>query len=315
MRKLLPSLVPILFLLSLPSRAADLAGCLAWEIPEGPVARVEVDGATVWPCIPYATNGLIAMWDGIWNSGIGVHDTRAEKPTELVADLPTTLTGTMPVEGNAFLLGSGSLQFSLPAIVPAINEGHATVEIVLAKNGPYVGNAGYIAFGNNTTRGFWTWQNQSFLIYACSYRAAGNTEFTKIQFNPVGTNSVAFQLTSATTNKFFCNGSTAGTFKRNSTGLGDNPDCRIGVLPSYSGRPAVKVFSIRIYDRALSDGEIAHNAAIDAVRFGIVSEAPSAAMLSASSPRTLSALPRLELQSIPAESTILTPGHPAPTPY
>lgn len=34
-----------------------------------------INGTTIWEAkIPYSTNGLLAMWDGIWNAGIGQHD-------------------------------------------------------------------------------------------------------------------------------------------------------------------------------------------------------------------------------------------------
>ena len=251
--------------LAVPALAVDLSGVLEWSMPEGKVARVEVGDEMVWPAIPYVTNGLIAYWDGAWNSGIGMHDAGASNPTELVAGLSTTLDGTIPVEGNAFLFGSGNISFQLPAFNSAINEGNATVEIVLAKDGDYVGNGGFIAFGGRSTRGFWIWQSSGYLISSCSYHAKSG-EYTPIYFDADGTNTLAFQLTTAVSNKYFCNGLTAGYVQRYSTDLAGNADGYVGRLPTYN-QGVAKVFAIRIYARALSDDEIALNSVMDTVRF------------------------------------------------
>lgn len=260
--------------------AIDFSGVLSWTIPEGDVARVEVGGETVWPSIPYVTNGLVAMWDGAWNAGIGRHDASAEKPIELVSGISTTLTGTIPVDGNAFLLGSGDLSFNLPAIVPAINEGHATIELVMARHGRAVYNGGYLAFGPNNTRGFWVWQNAEVLISGFSYHSSG-AQFNDIRYDNSATNTIAFQLTTAATNNVFFNGTTLLHITRRATDLPDS-SCYIGVLPTYNTRASAKVFAIRIYDRALTDDEISNNAAIDAVRFQFGSSAVNANVLSLS---------------------------------
>ncbi len=256
----------LILVAALPALAVDFDGVLSWRIPEGEVARVEVGGEVVWPIIPYVTNGLVAYWDGVWNAGVGVHDATAEKPEELVSGLETTLSGTIQAEDNAFLLGSGNLQFNLPAIIPAINEGHATVEIVLAKHGTPLRNGGYLAVGGNNTRGFWFWQREDAIFSACSYHA--RREYNEVLFDTPATNSFAFQLTAATTNTCFLNGAPTFTITRFETALAENSTCCIGRLPGYSSHGVAKVFAIRIYDRALADAEIARNAAIDAARFG-----------------------------------------------
>lgn len=42
----------------------------------------------VWPewTNPYVTDGLIAMWDGEWNAGPGIHDPQASVWKDLIGD-------------------------------------------------------------------------------------------------------------------------------------------------------------------------------------------------------------------------------------
>ena len=42
---------------------------------------------------PYITDGLVAMWDGEWNAGWGVHDAAATTWKDLVGTRDATMSG------------------------------------------------------------------------------------------------------------------------------------------------------------------------------------------------------------------------------
>lgn len=317
MRKLLPSLVPILFLLSLPSRAADLAGCLAWEIPEGPVARVEVAGETVWPSIPYATNGLVAYWDGIWNAGLGVHDSTTSTWTDLSTnhfDAAQRVATGWSWANDAYVAEGANWQgFLVPsdftALFDAARGGH-TIEIISSMSATRRMTifGGYDYYSVN----FEYFPQKSGAYFRWYYNGTPNQIFPV----PTPTNRQSFAVVSSSTGTYgYMNGALMAQNTTNAYVSTNRGSFVIGGEPARNTMSmAGEICAIRVYDRPLSSAEIAHNAEIDAIRFGIVSEAPSAEMLSASSPRSLSILPRLE-QSIPVEATILVPVHPCPTPY
>ena len=212
----------------------------------------------------YVQDGLLAQWDGIENAGWGVHDVTAAKPVELISGLETELTGTIPVDEKSFTLGSGSLKFTSPEILAAINAGNATVEIVTSKNGGFNHNGGFFEFGGSI-RGFWLYQQNDAFCNAVSYHGNG---YTVIRYNLDGTNTLSFALSDQTANRWYISGSEAGTFSRYDSDVTETENCYIGMLASYGNlMPSAKVFSIRIYGRVLTAAEIAKNAAIDRRRF------------------------------------------------
>lgn len=316
MRKFLPFLLSLLSLLSsLPSPAADLAGVLAWEIPEGPVARVEVEGETVWPSIPYATNGLVAYWDGIWNAGLGVHDSTTTTWVDLSTNHfdATQRVATGWAWGSDAYIGTMSnghgfaVNTNFTAMFAKALTNH-TVEIVaLARvNNRMVFFGGYTSPPINF-ESWWPGQASSpwgFRIYyngtPSGYSSNAPTMERRATFASVATSTntsimkdgsflVAYGAVSSfyvAPNKPFVLG-------------GENQRSNM----SLRG----ELYAVRIYDRPLTVAEIARHATIDAVRFGIVSEAPSAAMLSASSPRTLSSSAPLALDAAPATLEDLAP--------
>lgn len=210
---------------------------------------------------------LIAQWDGIENAGRLQHDANAAYPVELVKGLAQDLTGTIKAYDNYFELGKGYLHFVSEEIATAVNKGHATIELVIAKNGNYVNNGGFVAIGKST-RGFWAYQQTAALLRAYSYHAKVSGEYENIDYNADGTNTVAFLLgTSTATSSYAANGVTLGGITRNSTD--SDGDCYIGTI-AYSWlntKPNAKVFAIRIYDTVLTAEDLAANRAIDDLRF------------------------------------------------
>ena len=76
---------------------------------------------------PYVTDGLVAMWDGEWNAGGGVHDATATVWKDLAGSSDLAITGTW---GTNCLVGQGSC--TTDVYKDACNAHSMTIE-VLAK--------------------------------------------------------------------------------------------------------------------------------------------------------------------------------------
>ncbi|MBR4170323.1 MAG: hypothetical protein IKR48_01580 [Kiritimatiellae bacterium] len=220
----------------------------------------------------YVRSGLLAQWDGAANHGFGLYNNSSDRPVELASGYVQTLTGRMPPEGSAFILGSGFLQFQSQEIIDALNAGHATVELVAAENGSRVNNGGFVAFGNQT-RAFWAYQQDVYFLRSVSYHAttsgsAANGVYKDINFNEPGTNSFSFLLSNEATAICNTNGFLFNTFPRSNTDT-ENTDCFIGNLANYNRKPNAKIFSIRVYDRVLTATELENNQIVDRLRFNL----------------------------------------------
>ena len=246
------------------------------------IDRRRFSGRGVAGAASYVRSGLIAQWDGAENRGFGLHDISSVHPLELSSGYETSLTNTVPADGKAFILGSGYLKFHSQEIIDALNAGHATVELVIAKNGDaaYVRNGGFVAFGNQT-RAFWLYQQGTWLLRSVSYHAptSGNQAdgvFKEINFEAEGTNSLSFLLSDAASSSYTTNGVYAGTLPRANTDT-QNDDCFIGLLANYNTMPRAKVFSIRVYDRVLTGAELENNQIADRLRFNLHDWTPASA--------------------------------------
>ena len=215
----------------------------------------------------YVHSGLLAQWDGAANQGFGLHNLSSDYPVELASGYAQTPTGRMPADGKAFILGSGHLKFQSQEIIDALNAGHATVELVAAKNGSHVDNGGFVAFGNST-RAFWAYQQGTYFLRCVSYHAPASGVYKNINFEDIGTNSFSFLLSDAATATCNTNGFAFATFQRGSVDTA-NSDCFIGLLANYNKMPNAKVFSIRVYDRVLTASELENNQIADRLRFNL----------------------------------------------
>ena len=225
-----------------------------------------------WSASSYVQDGLYAQWDGIENAGDGCFDASRTCPAELKGNISPVLSGTMPVDGNGFLFGSGDLSFTSSEIIRSLNEGHATLEMVLAENGDFVQNGGFFCCGT-ASRAFWCYQQAEGLVRAYSYHAAPSGEYTNINWCPAGsggTNTLSFALGGDSSYGSFwaTNGESEAYLSRKTTDCDESDTCYLGALylPKLV-RPQAKGFSIRIYNRQLTWDEVKANAAIDEDRF------------------------------------------------
>lgn len=260
-----------LLALAVPGLAFDFSGVLAWKIPEGPVARVEVDGATVWPCIPYATNGLIAYWDAVWNAGLGVHDSTTSTWTDLSTNHfdATQRVATGWSWANDAYVGADTNGhgFCIPGDFTArfdTARREHTVEIISSMS----------ANRRMTILGAYSKYAVNFEYFPLNGQPSFRWYYngTPSQTFPVPVNRQSFAVVSSSTGTYgYMNGV---RMARHGTNSYASTNRHTFIIGGELARPAMsmagEICAIRFYDRPLSQTEIAHNAAIDAVRFGIV---------------------------------------------
>ena len=220
----------------------------------------------------YIQDGLIAMWDGVENAGWGVHDPNATTWKDLIGNLDAT-TVNSPTFGEDSTDTSGGY-WRIPSNAREIVEVQsmsceAVFQPTYSSNNP--DNQGVIGFGEN--RSVWLY----FGIQPLASNASLNWQFR---------NSAAIRV--------WQNNGIFGRGKHSSTLVNDNNVCNcfldatertitkdvtggtatseeiysIGYIYRYRNFYG-KIHCIRVYSRALTESEIAHNYAIDRKRFGV----------------------------------------------
>lgn len=222
----------------------------------------EKRGAPAWTN-PYVTDGLIAMWDGEWNAGGGVHDAAATVWKDLI--------GTNDFHDFDSGVTWGDKYFHLPDVRNAARaytlydeSSVKTVECVIK---PF-GNNGLVvaAFSVNPIRGEWS-------------RWVGLRANNTINFG----SALPYASASVTSSEFT---SYSGTFDeswkifRNATqleiGVGQGMNWGTSWVVQYptlnaaaSALSVTDIANIRLYSRPITAAEIAANYAIDKARFNL----------------------------------------------
>ena len=84
---------------------------------------------------PYVTDGLVAMWDGEWNAGGGVHDDAPSEIADIVGSSPLTISNTYYVEiGSRYFQpdashGGTTVNLTTDVLKNALDANSATIEI------------------------------------------------------------------------------------------------------------------------------------------------------------------------------------------
>lgn len=204
---------------------------------------------------PYVTDGLIAMWDGEWNAGWGVHDANATTWKDLSGngyDFAIPSSG-VSFSGNSITLSATSLSTSLPELArPSFS-----IECVAESTG---------------SRGAWVWmKNPSSVVGALvGWQGTGVCYFPWINIGRLGDQRLASAGLTWETQKqvLYKNASEiASTAEVVST---SNVLASIYIGEYNGAKKATMIcYSIRLYSRTLTAAEIATNYAVDKARFGL----------------------------------------------
>lgn len=222
----------------------------------------------------YVQDGLIAMWDGIENAGWGVHDGNATSWMDIVNNRAATRyddtkqpvwgadhwESTASDEGQAFdatlpseILGEENLTFETVTERFGGDSGRGIICGQYGISGP--GGFNLEKYGNATYRAYWNGApdmsspHNTYPKNIIKYFAVTRTSPSTCRI----LNETGGVLTQSTGNWVF-----TGTVWR----IGC--DSRITNMCFYGN-----IYCIRLYNRALTAAEIAHNYAIDKVRFNI----------------------------------------------
>ena len=215
--------------------------------------------AEAYDASSYVQDGLIAQWDGIDNAGTGVHDPESTVWKDLKGSLDMTLTANGSWGSGAYLNVNGCSAKGTSATTS-----YATIEIYYRSEN----SAGRLMFVSGL-------QNRI---------AAFPTTGTYVQFDgkasggivsniPVdgADRSVAATYAGNVASVVYCNGvNVSGTTKKETWSVGEGVvmvGARKSTESTYNwyGR----IYAIRLYNRALTEAEIAANHAIDVERFHV----------------------------------------------
>ena len=215
----------------------------------------------------YVQDGLIAHWDGLENAGVGVHDSGATVWKDLVGGREFALHNVTVDADRMTFAGAGTSYGNLSktdttATFTAARDG--TMEIVYASRN---GAASQILLQAPAASGltFSSWVSGG-SYYIIPFGGSSNKPIFAFS-SGTATNSVSVRYTSGAPVSAVGNGTPLDSPSNNYWGTtGD--ETIIGTRAAKNGNhfPG-SIYCIRLYDRKLTDAEIAANHVIDKIRF------------------------------------------------
>ena len=229
----------------------------------------------------YVQDGLVACWDGIENAGAGIHDSAATVWEDIVGGYKFALTGVTVDDDRMTFAGTATSYGTLDNAGGTATFGAAkngTMEIVYASS---TGTGTQVLL--QSTSGF----GLAFGFYQGKIITSTVTGSTFPFALDTTTNSIAIRYSSSKpVSPIYTNGwSLAATSGTDAWGSANASTTFIGVRASKANNThfAGSIYCIRLYNRQLTDEEIAANYAVDQFRFNAairdsalaVSSAPS----------------------------------------
>lgn len=233
---------------------------------------------------PYITDGLVAMWDGEWNAGGGRHATNPSSIKSLgYLDIDAVVKGLPTYESNAMVAGgTGAWIADLSSAYPTNADKLAllnnfSIEIGLEPTAYTNIDASNIAmfYSGYENRAFasnwYTGSNNLYCFGNVNYKA---TSYNALRRGPnistmpkmacvyrgYGTTLTMDELVSGHSSTL--SAGTATSFEKGLLSFGCAYDASTLFAPA-------RIYYVRLYSRALTADEIAHNYAIDRERFNL----------------------------------------------
>ncbi len=208
----------------------------------------------------YVQDGLIACWDGVENAGLGRHAASTETWTDTIGNVSFALTNVVVAEDRMVFSGSsyGKLTADATGATFALAQS-GTLEVVYASD---TGTGAQLIVQSSTTSGV------SLGLYNGNRLVAANSSSPTISYTSgTATNTVAIRyLDGKAQNSFFVNG--VSTQKgSNDYWKNSNTTTTLGALSNLTGFFKGAIYCIRIYNRQLTNEELAANHAVDIRRF------------------------------------------------
>jgi len=223
---------------------------------------------------PYVSDGLIAMWDGVWNAGWGIHDGASAIWRDLVGNADFTLTpngswGQNCLACNGLSATSDGISLDLGYTIECVAEAYSEFSyrtifnldkinmrksFVLYRECHITGSGSYMGFPK-TDPGLHLWSASINPPLAPSVdfdQMFNNYHLDGLPTNSVGTGNWGGQWNPGDHSDY----ASIGAFNFNGS-----------VTWPYRGR----IFCIRAYSRTLTSAEIAANYTADKARFCLLS--------------------------------------------
>ncbi len=221
---------------------------------------------------PYVTDGLVAMWDGEWNAGGGMHDANATTWKDLSGTFDASKSGS-PSFGDNYTVVSGDGYWIVPeTIAPVVLSADLTAEVVFSTGSSTILNQCVLAFGptssasrilylffgqypqNKKSNFFWTYKGKQAAVRTTGSGALG-----------FGIHTTSIVVSSGVFNGYFDGG--LKTFGN----AGGSTSSWSGIAQIGKGTNALDghIYCVRMYSRPLTSTELDFNHAIDKARFNI----------------------------------------------
>lgn len=231
----------------------------------------------------YVNDGLVAMWDGIYNANTETHDSSATTWVEMVSNTPSNVFTDQVVNNDSLTIGSTlillspTVNFSAEDIIP--NRPY-TVEMVAeevtkaadstAASGVYVRGLhqlGYFRHQNNNAWGPDVFRISNIYVAMSIDGLTYNQIYPKANKSFVVSNWSSVNTTNARDKVAVYYNGTLRSAHRYTFSSGSAPTENGVIYIGGSSTGKFKYYNIRIYNRALTAEEIAANYAVDAQRF------------------------------------------------
>lgn len=226
---------------------------------------------------PYVTNGLVAWWDGLWNAGVGVHSSSATTWKDLVGSRNLTLASSgvswYPNALNSAISSGCAAKYTSGFSISSMY----TVEIVKSTT---IGRSVLIvnpSSASSSVNGcFLLGTGDSSFRVAFGQSASTRREIAAGNIANYRSISIRYSTPGAVASSCMADGSSLALSHNSSWGNSNNyAGIRVfgrqdGDGYGSNGYP-VRGYChcIRIYNRQLTDDEVAANYAVDKQRFGL----------------------------------------------
>lgn len=221
---------------------------------------------------PYVTDGLVAMWDGEWNAGPGVHDNNADSWIDLVNGVIIDLTSSGSWSDDYALRCDGKNYGAYVTLDSFSSANILSTECVSYRdvsNG-CIFDIGGIRNNQVTMLGISANQYPFAVFYRYGQSQAGHTVDVISRYGTFS--SVRPSSSVMIPDGYYFNGKvttkTTGSsyvYPSSTAPLGIAIGATVENTEKWRGR----VWSIRLYSRALTADEIAANYAVDKARFNL----------------------------------------------
>lgn len=219
---------------------------------------------------PYVTKGLVAMWDGEWNAGLGRHDGKARVWKDIIGKCDCKPVGSPVFSNKATVLDGNSCWEINPSseLLKTVMSPSFTCEVVLRfGKGAMVGNEGFVGFGKTDSRVLWGYAGgvpmgaTPSIVFQHKLSPPPHAWKSNSCFD--GLHTIVISASEADVSGWI----DAKAVVKTKSGIGNNPEpSYIGYIAGYA-KMIGEIYCVRIYNRALDAKELQSNYAIDNKRF------------------------------------------------